>query len=68
MKKSIDFENKIKRIEEIIEFLDSGDQPLEELMKIYEEGMKLSSECKDYLSAAELKIINISKTYSNDIE
>jgi len=63
MKKSIDFENKINRIEEIMEILDSGELPLEELMKLYEDGMKLTSECKEYLSAAELKIIDISKKY-----
>ncbi len=48
MKKSIDFKNKIKRIEEIIDILDSGDLPLEELLNIYEEGMKLTAECKDF--------------------
>jgi exodeoxyribonuclease VII small subunit len=63
MKKSIDFENKIKRIEEIMEILDSGELPLEELMKLYEDGMKLTSECKEFLSGAELKIIDISKKY-----
>lgn len=64
MKKSLDFESKIKRIEDIVEALDTGDLALEDMMKIYEEGMKLTSECKDFLSKAELKIIDISKSYS----
>ena len=68
MKKSQDFEIKIKRIEEIIDVLDDGEIPLEEMLKIYEEGMKITSECKDFLNKAELKIIDISKTYSRDDE
>lgn len=68
MKKSQDFEIKIKRIEEIIDVLDDGNIPLEEMLKIYEEGMKITSECKDFLNKAELKIIDISKTYSRDDE
>ncbi len=63
MKKSIDFEQKIKRIEEILEILDSSELPLEELMKLYEDGIKLTAECKEFLSNAELKIIDISKKY-----
>jgi exodeoxyribonuclease VII small subunit len=66
MKKSLDFESKIKRIEDIVEALDSGDLSIEEMLKIYEEGMKLTSECKDFLSNAELKIIDISKSYSQN--
>ncbi|MBX3042587.1 MAG: exodeoxyribonuclease VII small subunit [Candidatus Kapabacteria bacterium] len=61
MKNSKDFEGKIRRIEEIIDALDEGEVPIEEMLKIYEEGMKLTSECKDFLSKAELKIIDISK-------
>lgn len=63
MNKSIDFETKIRKIEEILEVLDSGEQPLEELMKFYEEGIKLTSECKEFLNKAEMKIIDISKKY-----
>ncbi|GAB1370992.1 exodeoxyribonuclease VII small subunit [Candidatus Kapaibacterium sp.] len=59
MKKSVDFENKISRIEEIIEILDVGELPLEELIKCYEEGIKLTNETKEFLSKAELKIIDI---------
>jgi exodeoxyribonuclease VII small subunit len=68
MKKSQDFEIKIKRIEEIIDVLDDGNIPLEEMLKIYEEGMKITSECKDFLNKAELKIIDISKTYAKEDE
>lgn len=66
MKKSQDFETKIKRIEDIIELLDTGDLPIEEMLKIYEEGMKLTAESKDFLTNAETKIINISKSYNKD--
>lgn len=66
MKKSQDFETKIKRIEDIIEVLDTGDLPIEEMLKIYEEGMKLTAESKEFLTNAETKIINISKSYNKE--
>lgn len=68
MKKSLDFEEKIRRIEKIIDTLDEGDLDLEEMLAVYEEGMKLTSECKDFISKAELKIIDISKSYNKEDE
>ncbi|MDX9790437.1 MAG: exodeoxyribonuclease VII small subunit [Candidatus Kapaibacterium sp.] len=63
MKKSESFENKIERIENIIDELDNAELPLEELLKIYEEGMKLSAECREFLNKSEQKIIEIGKSY-----
>jgi exodeoxyribonuclease VII small subunit len=58
------FEEKLNRIEEIVDILDKGKEPLDELIKIYDEGMKLSAECREYLDTAEQKIIDISKKYN----
>lgn len=58
------FEEKLNRIEEIVDILDKGKESLDELIKIYDEGMKLSSECREYLDTAEQKIIDISKKYN----
>lgn len=52
----MDFEKSMKRLEEIVESLEVGNIPLEESVKLYEEGMKLSKECQDKLSKAERKI------------
>jgi exodeoxyribonuclease VII small subunit len=53
------FEEKISKIEEILDLLDGGDIPLEDMLRSYEEGMVLVKECRTFLEAAEQKIIEI---------
>lgn len=61
MAKKQAFEEKLKRLEEIVELLDSGDIPLEDMLKNFEEGMGLTNELRKYLNEAELRIINVTK-------
>ena len=55
MKKS-SFEENIARLEEIIMRLEGEDVSLDESMKLFEEGVKLSRLCSDKLSSAEKKV------------
>jgi exodeoxyribonuclease VII small subunit len=50
------FEAAMKRLEQIVEQMESGDLPLEELIVRYEEGMKLVKVCQERLAAAEQRI------------
>jgi exodeoxyribonuclease VII small subunit len=50
------FEESLKRLEKIVEQLERGDLPLEDSIKLFEEGTRLSSECKDHLEQAEGKV------------
>jgi exodeoxyribonuclease VII small subunit len=50
------FEEAMKRLEEIVQSLDSGDLPLEDSIKIFEEGMKLVGFCNTKLEEAEQKV------------
>jgi exodeoxyribonuclease VII small subunit len=50
------FEESLKRLEKIVEQLEHGDLPLEDSIKLFEEGTRLSSECKDHLEQAEGKV------------
>ncbi|MGH7936564.1 MAG: exodeoxyribonuclease VII small subunit [Chthoniobacterales bacterium] len=50
------FEEAMKRLEEIVEKMEAGDLPLEDLIVRYEEGMKLVKVCQDRLTAAEERI------------
>ena len=59
MEKELKFEDKIKRIEEIVDTLDNGDTNLEDMLKLYEEGMKLAAESREFLDKAEQKVIDI---------
>ena len=59
MAKKQSFEEKLKRLEEIVELLDMGEIPLEEMLKNYEEGIALTKELRKYLNEAEIRIINV---------
>ncbi|MGH8095328.1 MAG: exodeoxyribonuclease VII small subunit [Chthoniobacterales bacterium] len=50
------FEQAMKRLEEIVERMESGDLPLEDLIVRYEEGMKLVKVCQERLASAEQRI------------
>ena len=50
------FEQAMQRLEEIVEQMESGELPLEELIVRYEEGMKLVKVCQERLASAEQRI------------
>lgn len=60
-KKTESFEHSLKRLEQIVETLEQGNTPLDEVMKMYEEGVLLSKQCLDHLSRAELTLKRLSK-------
>lgn len=66
MKKKPDYEKSMLRLEEIVELLESGELPLEESMKLFEEGTKLSAECYETLKNAEQKIALLSETENKE--
>jgi exodeoxyribonuclease VII small subunit len=51
-----DFEQHLTALESVVERLERGDLSLEESVRLYEEGIKLSDACKKELEAAEGKI------------
>lgn len=52
----MDFEKKLNRLEEIVGKMEKGDISLEDSLKFFEEGVKLSRECNAKLTEAELKV------------
>ncbi|HEY1581461.1 MAG TPA: exodeoxyribonuclease VII small subunit [Chthoniobacterales bacterium] len=50
------FEQAMKRLDEIVEQMECGELPLEELIARYEEGMKLVKVCQERLASAEKRI------------
>jgi exodeoxyribonuclease VII small subunit len=50
------FEDAMKRLEEIVRSLEEGDLPLEDALKVFEEGMGLVKFCSDKLEEAEKKV------------
>lgn len=51
-----DFERKLTDLEAAVERLEQGDLSLEESVRLFEEGMKLSESCRQELEAAEGRI------------
>ena len=58
-KKTATFEEALERLDEIVTQLESGDCPLEESMKLYEEGVALSGLCNKKLEKARQKIVTL---------
>jgi exodeoxyribonuclease VII small subunit len=52
----VGFEEALKRLEEIAKMLETGNTPLDETLKLFEEGMKLSAFCQKKLTEVENKI------------
>ncbi|HUK55961.1 MAG TPA: exodeoxyribonuclease VII small subunit [Nitrospiria bacterium] len=50
------FEDALARLETIVGQLEKGDLPLEESLKIFEEGVRLSKNCLKTLEEAERKV------------
>jgi exodeoxyribonuclease VII small subunit len=50
------FEESLKQLEKIVDQLERGDLPLEESVRLFEDGVRLSTSCKQELDAAEGKV------------
>lgn len=50
------FEESLQRLEAIVKEMERGDLPLEQSLKLFEEGIALSGSCKKELDEAEGKI------------
>ena len=50
------FEDSLKKLENIVAQLEQGELTLEDSLKLFEEGVALSASCKQELDAAEGKV------------
>jgi len=51
-----DFEKSLTRLEEVVKRLESADLSLDEAMRLFEEGVKLSRDCQKQLEEAEGRV------------
>jgi exodeoxyribonuclease VII small subunit len=56
MPASPSFEDSLTKLEAIVEKMESGDLKLEDSLKLFEEGMKLTKECNSRLNEIEKKV------------
>ncbi|MCB0390272.1 MAG: exodeoxyribonuclease VII small subunit [Bdellovibrionales bacterium] len=67
----MDFEKKLNRLEEIVNKMEAGEMSLDDSLKSFEEGVKLSRECQKELSEAEQKVkllLNVDDTGKSETE
>jgi exodeoxyribonuclease VII small subunit len=50
------FEECLQQLEHVVDQLERGDLPLEQALKLFEEGMKLSLSCRQELEQAEGRV------------
>ncbi|MCL2030965.1 MAG: exodeoxyribonuclease VII small subunit [Oscillospiraceae bacterium] len=62
------FEEDIERLDEIVSALERGEAPLEESLKLYEEGARLAVRCETALKQAEQRVLKLAKTPEGTIE
>lgn len=61
MKTGIDFEKSLNELESVVAQLESGDVSLDESVKLFEKGIKLSDDCRKTLENARQKIITLTE-------
>ena len=62
------FEEALKKLEAIVDAMESEELPLETLLAKYEEGNRLAKVCQDKLAEAELKIQQLEKTAAGELK
>jgi exodeoxyribonuclease VII small subunit len=66
MEKISTFEQAIARLEAIVDIMEKGDVPLEEALKLYQEGQLLLKSCQAKLDEAEKKLKILAKNSSGE--
>jgi exodeoxyribonuclease VII small subunit len=65
-KEALPFEEALKKLESIVETMETGDLPLESLLERFEEGTRLVKVCQQKLEEAELKIQQLEKNAAGE--
>jgi exodeoxyribonuclease VII small subunit len=65
---NVPFEEALKKLESIVETMESEDLPLETLLAKYEEGTQLAQVCRAKLAEAELKIEQLEKNVAGELK
>ena len=62
MEEKMNFEQSLARLDEIVRQLEQGNVPLEDALKLFQEGTGLVSTCGKLLDQAELEVVKLMKT------
>lgn len=62
MSKNMTFEESMARLEQIVRTMERGEAPLDESLKLFQEGTELVGRCGKMLDEAQLQIKKVVKT------
>lgn len=65
---NLSYEDALKKLEGLVEEMESGELPLESLLTRFEEGTKLAQLCQSKLAEAEAKILQLEEKPGGDLE
>lgn len=60
------FEKSLKKLEEAVEKLEAGDLPLDDALRLFEEGLKASNACRSRLEDAKQRVDVLVKEHGGD--
>jgi len=66
-KADVSFEDAVKKLESIVEEMESDELPLDKLLVRYEEGAKLVKACEEQLQSAESRITQLEETLEGEL-
>lgn len=61
------FEQSFAKLEETVRALESGKLPLDDAMRLFEQGMALAKRCNELLTAAELKVTRLQSAFAEQM-
>ncbi len=64
--KDLPFDEALKKLESVVEAMESGELPLEALLAKFEEGTRLVKTCQAKLDEAEMKISKLEKNAAGE--
>jgi len=57
----VDFEQALAELEKRVRALEAGDVPLDDALKLFEEGVQLARDCHEQLEVAEKRVSSLSR-------
>lgn len=67
-KKNIDFEQSLSQLETLVASLESGDMSLEDSLKAFENGIKITRECQEALQEAEQRVEILTRNRAGELK
>lgn len=66
-KKTANFEDSLKELEQIVEALEAGGLSLDDSLKAFEKGVRITKDCQQALDNAEQKVSLLTKDGNGDL-